>query len=55
MYYTSFTDNHTRYTHVTLLTAKLDTFDTYKVYEAWVNTHTALKSNVFIQIEGEST
>ena len=38
MYYTSFTDDHTCYTHVTLLAAKSDTFDAYKVYEAWAKT-----------------
>ena len=38
MYYVSFTDDHTRYTHITLLAVKLDTFDAYKAYEAWAKT-----------------
>ena len=42
-YYVSFTDNHTCYTHITLLATKLDMFNTYKVYEAWANTQHGTK------------
>jgi hypothetical protein len=33
-YYTSFTDDHTRYSHLYLLRAKDETLDAYKTYEA---------------------
>src|SRR5262249_35725761 len=37
-YYASFTDDHSRYTHVWLMTAKDETFETYKAYEALLET-----------------
>jgi len=37
-YYVSFTDDHTRYTHITLLTTKDKTFEAYKHFEAWAAT-----------------
>ena len=37
-FYVLFTDDYTRYTHLYLLTAKSDIFDTYKTYMAWAKT-----------------
>ena len=37
-YYASFIDNHTHYSHITLLCKKDETFDSYKHLEAWVAT-----------------
>jgi len=37
-YFVSFTDDHTRFTHLYLLRSKDETFDAYKKFEAWVNT-----------------
>ena len=37
-YYSSFTDNHTRYTHVTLMAAKSDTFQAYQELKSWLRT-----------------
>ena len=37
-YYVSFTDDHTRWTHLDLLRTKDETFRAYKNYEAWVHT-----------------
>ena len=42
-YYTSFTDDHTRYTHIALLTTKDETFDAYKHFEAWAGTQHGVK------------
>ena len=37
-YYVSFTDDHSRYTNIYFLHTKDETFDFYKVYEAWLST-----------------
>ena len=37
-YYVSFTDDHMRYTHITLLTTKDETFGAYKHFKAWAGT-----------------
>jgi transposase InsO family protein len=37
-YYVSFTDDNTRYTCVYLQSAKSNTFESYKTYEAWLQT-----------------
>ena len=37
-YYVSFTDDYSRYTHITLLHTKDEVFDTYKAFTAWVKT-----------------
>jgi len=37
-YYVSFTDDHTRYTCLYLQSAKSETFESYKTYEAWLQT-----------------
>ena len=38
-YYVSFTDNHTRWTHLQLLATKDGTFQAYKDFEAWAKLH----------------
>ena len=35
MYYVTFTDDHTRYTHLHLMAVKSDTFHIYHQYKAW--------------------
>ena len=42
-YYITFTDDKTRLTHLYLLRKKDEAFETYKEYEAWVNTQLAAK------------
>ena len=37
-YYSSFTDDHTCYTHVNLMAAKSDTFQGYRGFESWLQT-----------------
>ena len=37
-YYVTFTNDHTRYTHLSLLVAKSDTFDAYRQYKVWAKT-----------------
>ena len=37
-YYCSFTDDHTRYTHVNLVYAKSDAFSAYLEFESWLKT-----------------
>jgi hypothetical protein len=37
-YYASFTDDHTRYTCLYLQSVKSDTFESYRTYEAWLQT-----------------
>ena len=37
-YYVSFMDDHMRYTRITLLTMKDETFEAYKHFEAWAGT-----------------
>jgi hypothetical protein len=38
-YYVTFTDDQTRHTHLYLLREKSETFDAYRRFEAWANTH----------------
>ena len=38
-YYVSFTDDHTRWTHLTLLATKNEVFEAYKTFEAWAKLH----------------
>ena len=38
LYYVSFTDDHSRYTHIYFLHSKDETFDSYCIYEAWLST-----------------
>ena len=38
-YYVSFTDNHTRWTHLQLLATKDSIFQAYKEFEAWAKLH----------------
>jgi hypothetical protein len=45
-YYITFTDDKTRLTHLYLLRKKDEAFDTYKEYEAWVNTQLSAKIKV---------
>ena len=42
-YYASFIDDHTRYSHITLLRKKDETFDSYKHFKAWVATQHNIK------------
>ena len=42
-YYASFTDNATRYTRISLLGGKDDTFDAYRECEAWAETQHGVK------------
>ena len=37
-YYVSFTDDHSRYTNIYFLHSKDETFASYQIYEAWLNT-----------------
>jgi hypothetical protein len=37
-YFVSFTDDHSRLTHIYLLRHKSDTFEAYRTFEAWTNT-----------------
>ena len=37
-YYVSFMDDHSRYTNIYFLHSKDETFDFYKIYEAWLST-----------------
>jgi hypothetical protein len=42
-YYVSFTDDHSRYTTVYFLHTKDETFDSYRIYEAWLSTQQKAK------------
>jgi transposase InsO family protein len=42
-YYTSFIDDHTRYSRITLLRKKDETFESYKHFEAWAATQHNVK------------
>ena len=42
-YYVSFTDDHSRYTTVYFLHTKDETFDYYRIYEAWMSTQLKTK------------
>ena len=42
-YYASFTDDYTRFTQLYLQKAKLDTFNSYQAYEAWLSTQFSTK------------
>ena len=42
-YYASFIDNHMRYSHITLLCKKDETFNSYKHFEAWAATQYGVK------------
>ena len=44
LYYVSFTDDHSRYTHVYFLNSKDETFDSYRAYEASTQQNTKIKS-----------
>ena len=46
LYYVTFIDDKTRLTHLYLLKTKDETFDTYKKYEAWVETQMSKKIKV---------
>jgi len=51
-YYITFTDDKTRLTHLYLLRKKDEAFDTYKEYEAWVNTQLSAKIKVLHSDQG---
>lgn len=38
-YYVSFTDDYSRWTYLKLLATKDETFEAYKAFESWANTH----------------
>ena len=42
-YYITFTDDHSRFTHLYLLRTKDQTFDAYISYEAWLNTQQGIQ------------
>ena len=48
-YYVSFTDNHTRWTHLQLLATKDAIFQAYKSFEAWAKLHHSIPTFKVLQ------
>ena len=43
-YYVSFTDDHTRWTHLKLLASKIEVFKAYRNYETWAKLHFSISA-----------